>query len=414
MLFDGNHIVVVSYADTPVLIVLRCYYGVAGGWNPATDQQAMARVWRDGQKKPVVIYRMLTTGTIEEVMLQRQLNKQQLTTVLREDAIQSVCEFQNEAQDESAVTETGNGKFSAAELQKLFTLRTDTDCDTAEKLSRSQGLASNSGKVSAWSNYAKTPYLLQDLLLRQLLETKHGDSAAGISFIHSTTVSAKPAISVEASEMTLKQTMSDSRQRQQGGTAMLVDSSDKTNRSSCSPAKAAPGGVLPACSAIVSGRMPSTPPASQSSDEEEASPSLSPVVASPKLRRPALNLLSPSASAAAHVPKNLTLGAAHLKFVSGDIKHFMLQLSKKAKSGTGTEGTGMRTATHGKPAEHDASKRPQGLQARAMTAGGDISSLDCARCSSSGRSVLVFRNWTSLSGTPPALFCSPSFLSRPP
>ena len=26
----------------------------------------MARVWREGQKKPVWIYRMLTTGSIEE------------------------------------------------------------------------------------------------------------------------------------------------------------------------------------------------------------------------------------------------------------------------------------------------------------------------------------------------------------
>lgn len=35
-------------------------------WNPAWDKQSMARVWRDGQKKEVYIYRMLTTGTIEE------------------------------------------------------------------------------------------------------------------------------------------------------------------------------------------------------------------------------------------------------------------------------------------------------------------------------------------------------------
>lgn len=28
-------------------------------WNPANDDQAMARVWRDGQKKPCYIYRML-------------------------------------------------------------------------------------------------------------------------------------------------------------------------------------------------------------------------------------------------------------------------------------------------------------------------------------------------------------------
>lgn len=29
-------------------------------WNPANDEQAMARVWRDGQKKMCYIYRLLS------------------------------------------------------------------------------------------------------------------------------------------------------------------------------------------------------------------------------------------------------------------------------------------------------------------------------------------------------------------
>ena len=31
-------------------------------WNPANDDQAMARVWRDGQKKEVFIYRLLSVS----------------------------------------------------------------------------------------------------------------------------------------------------------------------------------------------------------------------------------------------------------------------------------------------------------------------------------------------------------------
>merc|ERR1719158_2356853 len=44
-------------------------------WNPANDLQAMARVWRSGQKKNVSIYRLISTGTIEEKMFQRQIFK---------------------------------------------------------------------------------------------------------------------------------------------------------------------------------------------------------------------------------------------------------------------------------------------------------------------------------------------------
>ncbi|KAJ8290984.1 hypothetical protein GJAV_G00019950 [Gymnothorax javanicus] len=50
-------------------------------WNPANDIQAMARVWRDGQRKSVHIYRFLTAGTIEEKIYQRQVSKQGLSPV---------------------------------------------------------------------------------------------------------------------------------------------------------------------------------------------------------------------------------------------------------------------------------------------------------------------------------------------
>ena len=40
-------------------------------WNPSTDLQARERAWRIGQKKQVTIYRLLTTGTIEEKIYHR-------------------------------------------------------------------------------------------------------------------------------------------------------------------------------------------------------------------------------------------------------------------------------------------------------------------------------------------------------
>ena len=42
----------------------------------------MARVWRDGQRSHVYIYRLLTTGTIEEKVYQRQISKQGLSGVV--------------------------------------------------------------------------------------------------------------------------------------------------------------------------------------------------------------------------------------------------------------------------------------------------------------------------------------------
>ena len=49
-------------------------------WNPANDKQAMARIWREGQKKECWIYRLFSTGTIEEKILQRQINKDGLSS----------------------------------------------------------------------------------------------------------------------------------------------------------------------------------------------------------------------------------------------------------------------------------------------------------------------------------------------
>ncbi|PON69110.1 Helicase [Parasponia andersonii] len=54
-------------------------------WNPANDKQAAARVWRDGQKKRVYIYRFLTTGTIEEKVYQRQMSKEGLQKVIQRE-----------------------------------------------------------------------------------------------------------------------------------------------------------------------------------------------------------------------------------------------------------------------------------------------------------------------------------------
>ncbi len=48
-------------------------------WNPSTDMQARERAWRIGQRREVTIYRLITSGTIEEKVYHRQIYKQFLT-----------------------------------------------------------------------------------------------------------------------------------------------------------------------------------------------------------------------------------------------------------------------------------------------------------------------------------------------
>ncbi|KAG5454094.1 DNA repair and recombination protein RAD54-like [Clonorchis sinensis] len=84
-------------------------------WNPANDEQAMARVWRDGQKKECYIYRLISTGTIEEKMLQRQAHKKALSSC--------VVDQQEEVERH----------FSLGDLKELFTFHVDTVSDTHDR-----------------------------------------------------------------------------------------------------------------------------------------------------------------------------------------------------------------------------------------------------------------------------------------
>lgn len=85
-------------------------------WNPANDAQAMGRVWRDGQKKRVFIYRLLSTGTIEEKVYQRQVSKQGLSA--------NVVDMQEDSKQH----------FTLDELKSLFSFKADTLSETHDLL----------------------------------------------------------------------------------------------------------------------------------------------------------------------------------------------------------------------------------------------------------------------------------------
>ncbi len=47
-------------------------------WNPAAEAQAIDRAHRIGQERPVMVYRLVSTGTIEEKVLALQERKRDL------------------------------------------------------------------------------------------------------------------------------------------------------------------------------------------------------------------------------------------------------------------------------------------------------------------------------------------------
>lgn len=129
-------------------------------WNPANDDQAMARVWRDGQKKKVFIYRLLSTGSIEEKIFQRQAHKKALSSCVvdREEDVERY--------------------FSLDDLRNLFQLNEDTVSDTHDKFScrrcvlgrevkpPAEGTDTNSD-LSQW-HHSSEKKGLQDLLLKRV------------------------------------------------------------------------------------------------------------------------------------------------------------------------------------------------------------------------------------------------------
>ncbi|KAL7002809.1 DNA-dependent ATPase protein rad54 [Sarracenia purpurea var. burkii] len=96
---DDRIVLVSNYTQDEFVFLLSskaggCGLNLIGGnrlvlfdpdWNPANDKQAAARVWRDGQKKRVYIYRFLSTGTIEEKVYQRQMSKEGLQKVIQQE-----------------------------------------------------------------------------------------------------------------------------------------------------------------------------------------------------------------------------------------------------------------------------------------------------------------------------------------
>ncbi|KAK2989472.1 hypothetical protein RJ640_019571 [Escallonia rubra] len=82
-------------------------------WNPSTDMQARERAWRIGQTKDVIIFRLITRGTIEEKVYHRQIYKHFLTNKILKNPQQRRF-------------------FKSRDMKDLFTLSDDQDGGSTE------------------------------------------------------------------------------------------------------------------------------------------------------------------------------------------------------------------------------------------------------------------------------------------
>ncbi|XP_026578674.1 DNA excision repair protein ERCC-6-like [Pseudonaja textilis] len=98
-------------------------------WNPATDMQAVDRVYRIGQKENVVIYRLITCGTVEEKIYRRQVFKDSLIR-------QSTGDKKNPYR-----------YFTKQELRELFVLTDTSQSLTQLQLQSLHGTQRNSDAV---------------------------------------------------------------------------------------------------------------------------------------------------------------------------------------------------------------------------------------------------------------------------
>ncbi|KAL8967271.1 MAG: hypothetical protein Q9197_005520 [Variospora fuerteventurae] len=87
-------------------------------WNPSTDVQARERAWRLGQKREVMIYRLMTAGTIEEKIYHRQLFKQFLTNKILRDPKQRQTFQMQDLHDLFTLGSANDGPTETSELFK--------------------------------------------------------------------------------------------------------------------------------------------------------------------------------------------------------------------------------------------------------------------------------------------------------
>ena len=113
-------------------------------WNPSTDVQARERAWRLGQKREVMIYRLMTAGTIEEKIYHRQIFKQFLTNKILRDPKQRQTFQMKDLHDLFSLGDADQGATETSELFKGTEVKFgDLSPPPQERISGHSGAARN-------------------------------------------------------------------------------------------------------------------------------------------------------------------------------------------------------------------------------------------------------------------------------
>lgn len=103
-------------------------------WNPATDAQAVDRAYRIGQKENVVIYRLITCGTVEEKIYRRQVFKDSLIRQTTGDKKNPFRYFSKQELRELFTLEDTRTSTTQIQLQSLHATQRKTDLQLDEHI----------------------------------------------------------------------------------------------------------------------------------------------------------------------------------------------------------------------------------------------------------------------------------------
>lgn len=111
-------------------------------WNPASDLQAIDRAYRIGQCRDVKVFRLISLGTVEEIMYLRQVYKQQLHCV--------VVGSENAKRYFEAVQGSKEHRGELFGTYNLFTLRSQGSCLTRDILEREGQVEAGIMTATTW------------------------------------------------------------------------------------------------------------------------------------------------------------------------------------------------------------------------------------------------------------------------